>query len=176
MSAGALFPLRRTCAIAATASLLAAPSLLLAQTIDVQPLSEIVKLPDVNMAEALQRIPAISLETDSGGGRFINIRGLDSDLNGTTYAGVRLPASNPSSPFGGGRAVAFDTFPTGIVGGVEVSKTLRPPIQTPKRWNPLMPSMAATSITVTPTSTRHRPSATHTRMFFRRCRPVQHSR
>ena len=94
--------------------------------IDVQPLSEMIKLPDINMAEALQRIPGISLETDSGEGRFINIRGLDSDLNATTYAGVRLPASNPSSPFGGGRAVAFDTFPTGIVGGVEVSKTLQP--------------------------------------------------
>jgi TonB-dependent receptor len=94
--------------------------------IDVQPLSEIIKLPDVNMAEALQRIPGISLETDTGEGRFINIRGMDADLNAGTYAGVRLPASNPSSPFGGGRAVAYDTFPTGIVGGVEVSKTLRP--------------------------------------------------
>ena len=29
--------------------------------IEVQPLSEIIKLPDVNMAEALQRIPGISL-------------------------------------------------------------------------------------------------------------------
>src|SRR5215469_14197650 len=46
--------------------------------IDVQPLSEIIKLPDFNMAEALQRVPGISLETDSGEGRFINIRGLDS--------------------------------------------------------------------------------------------------
>ncbi len=94
--------------------------------IEVQPLSEIIKLPDINTAEALQRIPGISLETDSGEGRFINIRGLDSDLNASTYGGVRLPASNPSSPFGGGRAVAFDTFPTGIIGGIELSKTLRP--------------------------------------------------
>src|SRR6202020_3372474 len=59
-------------------------------------------------------------------GRFVSIRGLDSDLNGTTYGGVRLPASNPSSPSGGGRAVAFDTFPTGIIGGVELTKTLQP--------------------------------------------------
>jgi TonB-dependent receptor len=94
--------------------------------IDVQPLSEIIKLPDINTAEALQRIPGISLETDSGEGRFVHIRGLDADLNGTTYGGVRLPASNPSSPAGGGRAVAFDTFPTGIIGGVELTKTSRP--------------------------------------------------
>ena len=58
-----------------------------------QPLSEIVKLPDINTAEALQRIPGISLETDSGEGRFINIRGLDSDLNASSYAGVRLPVA-----------------------------------------------------------------------------------
>ena len=94
--------------------------------VDVQPLSEIIKLPDINTAEALQRVPGISLETDSGEGRFINIRGLDSDLNASSYAGVRLPASNAASPSGGNRAVAFDTFPTGIVGGVEVTKTLRP--------------------------------------------------
>ncbi len=94
--------------------------------IEVQPLSEIIKLPDINTAEALGRMPGVSLETDSGEGRFISIRGLDSDLNGTTYGGVRLPASNPSSPFGGGRAVAFDTIPTGIIGGVELTKTLQP--------------------------------------------------
>ncbi len=94
--------------------------------LEVQPLSEIVKLPDINTAEALQRIPGVSLETDSGEGRFVSIRGLDSDLNGTSYAGVRLPATNPSSPFGGSRAVAFDAFPTGIVGGIEVTKTGRP--------------------------------------------------
>jgi len=94
--------------------------------IEVQPLSEMIKLPDINMAEALQRIPGISLSTDSGEGRFVHIRGIDADLNATTYAGVRLPASNPASPSGGGRATAFDTFPTGIVGGVEVTKTLQP--------------------------------------------------
>jgi len=94
--------------------------------VEIQPLSEIIKLPDINTAEALGRLPGISLETDSGEGRFVSIRGLDSDLNGTTYGGVRLPASNPSSPFGGGRAVAFDTFPTGIIGGVELTKTLQP--------------------------------------------------
>ena len=96
--------------------------------IEVQPLSEMLKLPDVNLAEALQRIPGISVETDTGEGRFVNIRGLDSDLNGTTYGGVRLPPSNPSSPFGGARATAFDVIPTGLVGGVELTKTNRPDI------------------------------------------------
>ncbi len=94
--------------------------------IEIQPVTEIQKLPDVNLAEALQRVPGISLESDSGEGRFVNIRGMDADLNGTSFDGVRLTASNPSSPQGGGRAVAFDAFPSGIMGGVEVIKSLTP--------------------------------------------------
>ncbi|HUO92612.1 MAG TPA: TonB-dependent receptor [Rhizomicrobium sp.] len=96
--------------------------------IDLRLVDEIQQLPDVTLAEALQRIPGVSLETDSGEGRFINIRGMDADLNGTTFDGVRLTASNASTPQGGGRAVAFDAFPSGIMGGVEVVKSLTPDI------------------------------------------------
>ena len=92
----------------------------------VQPQSEIEKLPDVSIAQALSRLPGISLETDSGEGRFIDIRGLDADLNATTFDGVRILPSNLSSPTGGGRAVAYDVLPAGLVGGIEVSETLRP--------------------------------------------------
>ena len=94
--------------------------------IEVQPLEEMQKLPDVNLAEALQRVPGVSLETDTGEGRFIEIRGMDPDLNETDYDGVPLPASNPSSPFGGSRAVALDTFPMDIVSGAEVIETNEP--------------------------------------------------
>jgi TonB-dependent receptor len=94
--------------------------------ISVQPQSEIQKLPDVNVAEALQHIPGISMESDTGEGRFINIRGLDADLNGTSYDGVHLTAANQSTPTGGGRAVAFDAFPPGMIGGIEVVKSLTP--------------------------------------------------
>jgi TonB-dependent receptor len=94
--------------------------------LDVQSLQDIRSLPDVNAAEALERIPGVSMESDSGEGRFVNIRGMDADLNGTTYDGVRLTASNASSPQGGGRAVAFDAFPSGILGGLEVVKSLTP--------------------------------------------------
>jgi outer membrane receptor for ferrienterochelin and colicin len=96
--------------------------------LEVQPVTEIKKLPDVNLAEALQPVPGVSLESDSGEGRFVNIRGMDSDLNGTSFDGVRLTASNPSSPQGRGRAVAFDAFPSGLMGGVELIKSLTPDI------------------------------------------------
>lgn len=88
---------------------------------------EIQRLPDANIAEALQRIPGISMESDSGSGRFVNIRGFDADLNGSYFDGVHLPANNQNaSPMGGGRAVAFDVFPAGLVGGLEVVKSLTP--------------------------------------------------
>lgn len=92
----------------------------------VQPQSEIQKLPDVTIAQALSRLPGISLETDSGEGRFINIRGLDADLNATTFDGVRILPSNLASPTGNSRAVAYDALPAGLVGGIEISETLRP--------------------------------------------------
>ncbi|WP_160362669.1 TonB-dependent receptor [Sphingomonas chungangi] len=94
--------------------------------IDIRSGEQIRALPDANAAEALQRIPGVSLETDTGEGRFVNIRGMDADLNGTSYDGVHLTASNPSSPQGGSRAVALDAFPSGILGGIEVIKSLNP--------------------------------------------------
>ncbi|HEY2007705.1 MAG TPA: TonB-dependent receptor [Rhizomicrobium sp.] len=94
--------------------------------IDVQSMQEIRALPDVSAAEALERIPGVSMESDSGEGRFVNIRGMDADLNGTTYDGVHLTASNQASPQGGGRAIAFDAFPAGILGGLQVVKSLTP--------------------------------------------------
>ena len=96
--------------------------------LDIAPLDQIRSMPDSNAAEALQRLPGISLEADTGEGRFINIRGMDADLNGTTFDGVRMTASNPSSPQSGARAVAFDSFPAGLIGGVEVIKSLTPDV------------------------------------------------
>jgi len=87
---------------------------------------EIRALPDVNTAEAVRRIPGISMETDEGEGRYVNIRGFDADLNSTTYAGVRLLPTNNASPFGGYRAVALDSIPTGFIGAIKVTKSNLP--------------------------------------------------
>jgi TonB-dependent receptor len=87
---------------------------------------QIRALPDVNTAEAVRRIPGVSLETDEGEGRYVNIRGLDADLNSTTYAGVRLLPTNNASPFGGYRGVALDSIPTGFIGAIEVTKSNLP--------------------------------------------------
>lgn len=99
----------------------AAPNL-----VEIRPQSEIRKLPDVNIAEALQRLPGVSVETDTAEGRFVNVRGLDSDFNSVTYGGVRLMPSNQASPLGGSRAIALDSIPAGLVGAIELVKSNRP--------------------------------------------------
>ncbi len=48
--------------------------------LDIRPESDIVKPAHVTLGEALQRVPGVSLETDTGEGRFVNIRGMDADL------------------------------------------------------------------------------------------------
>ena len=89
---------------------------------------EIRQLPDINAGEAVRRLPGVSLEGDTGEGRYVYIRGLDADFNGTTFNGIRLLPSNPSSAANGsgGRAVAFDTIPSGMVGSIKVTKTNLP--------------------------------------------------
>ncbi len=99
-----------------------------ATIINVQSAETITKYPDYNAAEAAGRIPGVSLSTDTGEGRFINIRGIDANLNGATYGGVVLlntyPAGTAAS--GSGRAVEFDTIPTGAIDGIVLYKTLSP--------------------------------------------------
>jgi TonB-dependent receptor len=96
--------------------------------VNVQSADTIKKYPDYNSAEALGRIPGISLSSDTGEGRFVNIRGIDSNLNGATYGGIPMVGTHPANTVasGTGRAVEFDTVPTGAIDGLVVYKTLAP--------------------------------------------------
>lgn len=79
------------------------------------------QFPDQNVAEALQRLPGLSIERDQGEGRFVGIRGLDPNLNNVTVNGINIP-----SPEAGVRSVALDVFPSELVEGLEVSKSVTP--------------------------------------------------
>jgi TonB-dependent receptor len=94
----------------------------------VQAAETIIKYPDFNAAEALGRIPDISLSSDTGEGRFVQIRGIDANLDGATYGGVPLLNTNPggTAAGGGGRAVEYDTIPTGAINGIVVYLTGEP--------------------------------------------------
>ena len=96
--------------------------------VNIQPAETILKYPDFNAAEALGRIPGVSISTDTGEGRFVNIRGIDGNLAGATYGGVPLLNTFPGGTYfgGGGRAVEYDTIPTGAIDGLVVYKTTLP--------------------------------------------------
>lgn len=79
------------------------------------------QLPDDNAAEALQRVPGLSVERDQGEGRFVSVRGLAPDLNSVTINGTLVPA-----PESDRRAVALDVLPSELVQSLSVVKSLTP--------------------------------------------------
>lgn len=79
------------------------------------------ELPDNNAAEALQRIPGLSIERDQGEGRFVRVRGMGADLNSVAVNGTEIPA-----PEAGVRAVALDVIPSNLIRSLVVTKTLTP--------------------------------------------------
>ncbi|MFT5788521.1 MAG: TonB-dependent receptor [Shewanella sp.] len=85
--------------------------------------NEIGKLPDRNAAEAVQRIPGVSIERDQGEGRFVAVRGLPAQWNSATLNGNRIPTAEEETV---SRATAFDFFPSDMIEFVEVTKALTP--------------------------------------------------
>jgi len=81
----------------------------------------VAQLPDANVAEAVQRLPGISVERDQGEGRFVSVRGLGPALNSVTINGTLVP-----SPESARRAVALDVLPSELVQSLSVIKTLTP--------------------------------------------------
>lgn len=79
------------------------------------------QFPDGNAAEALNRIPGISIERDQGEGRFVVIRGIDPNLNVVAIDGVVL-----ASPSAEERKIILDTISLEVLNNLEVSKTTLP--------------------------------------------------
>lgn len=76
---------------------------------------------DQNVAEALQRLPGISITRDQGEGRFVSVRGVDAGLSTVTINGMRI-----GTPEDGSRAVPLDVIPSGSVDLLEVTKVPTP--------------------------------------------------
>lgn len=79
------------------------------------------KLPDFNAAEAIQRLPGLSVEIDQGEGRYPVVRGIDSNLNNVTIDGNLVAA-----PEAEGRRVSLDVIPSDLVSAIEVVKAITP--------------------------------------------------
>jgi TonB-dependent receptor len=88
--------------------------------VQVLPADVIRSLPNANMADALGRLPSVTLERDEGEGKYVQIRGTEPRLTNTTIDGMNVP-----SPESGVRQIKFDSIPSDVVESVEINKTLQ---------------------------------------------------
>lgn len=84
---------------------------------------DIGKFPDENVAEALQRIPGISVTRKNGEGQTVTIRGLTGNYNITSFNGRKLASDNA------GRDFNYDVIASELVGKIEVHKTQQARLQ-----------------------------------------------
>jgi TonB-dependent receptor len=85
------------------------------------------QFPDKTIADAVKRLPGITVETDrdTGGseGRYITVRGMTADFNAVTIDGMRV---NVTDFDGITRRVPLDVVASDVADEIEVSKALRP--------------------------------------------------
>jgi TonB-dependent receptor len=86
--------------------------------VQVLPADVITSLPNTNIADAVGRLPSVSLERDEGEGKYIQIRGTEPRLSNVTVDGIHLPSPE------GVRNVKLDAIPADLVESVEINKTL----------------------------------------------------
>lgn len=81
--------------------------------------TDVANFPEQNLAEALQRIPGVTIERNRGIGQRVSVRGLPTDY---TFVTINNLATASGS---GGRDVQFDIFASEIIQQVTVQKSPR---------------------------------------------------
>jgi len=87
--------------------------------LQVLPHDVIVSLPNANVADAIGRLPSVTLERDEGEGKYVQVRGTEPRYTNVTIDGVNVPA-----PESGARQIKLDIIPSDLVESVEINKTL----------------------------------------------------
>lgn len=82
---------------------------------------QIAQFPDLNAAEAMQRIPGITLQRDQGEGRYVQLRGTPPELTNFNINGEQIP-----SPEGHVRFVGMDIISADQIETIEITKVLTP--------------------------------------------------
>lgn len=81
--------------------------------------TDVANFPEQNLAEALQRIPGVTIERNKGLGQRVSVRGLPSEFTFVTINGLATASGS------GGRDVEFDIFASEIIQQVTVQKSPR---------------------------------------------------
>jgi TonB-dependent receptor len=96
-------------------------SLVADNILQVLPAEVITSLPNANVADALGRLPSVTLERIEGEGVYIQVRGTEPRLTNVTIDGLTVPSPEPTV-----RQIRLDVIPADLVESVEVNKTLEP--------------------------------------------------
>jgi iron complex outermembrane receptor protein len=95
------------------------------QIVDVITAEDVGKLPDANVAEALQRVTGVQITRVFGEGQAVSVRGLQQvrvEVDGRTLLGFSARLSPPENDQLG-RSSGLDSVPSGLFGRLEVRKT-----------------------------------------------------
>ena len=79
--------------------------------------SDIADFPEQNLAEALQRIPGVTIERNKGLGNKVSVRSLPSEFTHVTINDLATASGS------GGRDIEFDSFASDIIQQVTVKKS-----------------------------------------------------
>ena len=82
---------------------------------------KIKELPDANAAEAIGRLPGVSIVRNGGEASEVVLRGLSSKYSNITVDGVKIPPTDANT-----RDVDLSTMSQGSLAGIELYKTLTP--------------------------------------------------
>jgi len=86
-------------------------------TVDAVSAEDVGKFPDQNVADALQRVPGVSVDRSGGESRYITVRGFGPEFN-TVLLNGRTMATEVA-----GREFSFDILPSELISAAEVQKT-----------------------------------------------------
>ena len=88
---------------------------------------DIGKMPDLNLAEAIQRVPGVAIVREGGEGRQLSLRGLGADFTQVTLNGMEVPSStgglDSSGAINRGRAFDFNVFPAELFSRIDINKS-----------------------------------------------------
>lgn len=80
------------------------------------------RFPDLNVAEAMQRVPGVNIQRDKGEGSTVSIRGTPQHFTTIQINGEQIPSVQQS----GARNEALDLIPADQLGSMEITKAPTP--------------------------------------------------
>lgn len=94
---------------------------------------DVGKMPDLNLAESIQRVPGVAITREGGEGRQITVRGLGPQYTRVTLNGMEVPASTGGLDSSGGvnrgRSFDFNIFSADLFSQINLNKTSKASIE-----------------------------------------------